>query len=55
MHEVGHVLNMFHPFVKHDAPEVYKSNTVMTYGSFPPDTPLTHIDINVLRFMYGPP
>ena len=55
MHEVGHALNMFHPFTKTTEPEAYKSKTIMSYGQFPPDTPLTQIDTNVLRFMYGPP
>ena len=55
MHEIAHVLNLFHPFTSTFDPLYYTPDTIMSYASFPPEFSLPQADINALQFMYGPP
>jgi len=55
MHEIAHVLNLFHPFTSTSDPLYRTPHTIMSYANFPPEFSLPQADINALRFMYGPP
>lgn len=55
MHEIAHVLNLFHPFTSLGGAGTYTSDTIMSYANFPPEFSLPQADINALQFMYGPP
>ncbi len=55
MHEIAHVLNLFHPFTSFGGPGTYTPETIMSYANFPPEFSLPQADINALQFMYGPP
>ena len=55
MHEIAHVLNLFHPFTSTFDPLYHTPDTIMSYANFPPEFSLPQADINALQFMYGPP
>ena len=55
MHEIAHVLNLFHPFTSVGGPGTYTPDTIMSYANFQPEFSLPQADINALQFMYGPP